>query len=60
MARARLRTDPRGRLTITPMKTITTIIGAALLLAWLAYFYAASAVRAVLGMSPTEAQGDEA
>ena len=42
------------------MKTITTIIGAALLLAWLAYFYATSAVRAVLGMSPTESQGDEA
>ena len=60
MARARLRTDPRGRLNPHPMKTITTIIGAALLLAWLAYFYAASAVRAILGLAPTEAQGDEA
>jgi hypothetical protein len=42
------------------MKTITTILGAALLLAWLAYFYAASAVRAILGLAPTESQGDEA
>lgn len=40
--------------------TLTTIIGAALLLAWLAFYYAASAARAVLGMSPTETQGDEA
>ena len=40
--------------------TLTTIVGAALLFAWLAYFYAASAVRAVLGLAPTESQGDEA
>lgn len=40
--------------------TLTTILGAALLLAWLACFYATSAVRAVLGLAPTEAQGDEA
>ena len=40
--------------------TLTTIVGAALLFAWLAYFYAASAVRAVLGLAPTETQGDEA
>ena len=40
--------------------TLTTILGAALLLAWLAYFYSVSAVRAVLGLAPTESQGDEA
>ena len=40
--------------------TLTAILGAALLFAWLAYFYTVSAVRAVLGMSPTESQGDEA
>ena len=36
--------------------TLTTIIGAALLLAWLAFYYAASAVRAVLGLAPTESE----
>lgn len=40
--------------------TLTTILGAALLLAWLTYFYTVSAVRAVLGLAPTETQGDEA
>ena len=40
--------------------TLTTLLGAALLLAWLAYHFSVSAVRAVLGMSPTETQGDEA
>ena len=39
---------------------LTTILGAALLFAWLAYFYTVSAVRAVLGLAPTESQGDEA
>ena len=36
--------------------TLTTLLGAALLLAWLAYFFAASAVRAVLGLAPTESE----
>lgn len=36
--------------------TLTTIIGAALLFAWLAYFYTVSAVRAVLGLAPTESE----
>ena len=40
--------------------TLTTILGAALLSAWLAFYYAASAVRAVLGLAPTESQGDVA
>ena len=36
--------------------TLTTTLGAALLLAWLAYFFAASAIRAALGLAPTESE----